>query len=162
MDITDEDLQTIMEEDQGDEHLPLPTESWNAPLPILYDDVQSRVKSAAEWMKSKKAINIDQESVVERYLQLTNVLLGLQLWGDDIAVQGESALGTIEKDSTGFKILAPRLRTCFQEMLTILVDGELFTESAAPVVPSSWPLMIPAHKPRRNEGLTHSLPQNQR
>lgn len=133
MSITDEELQTIMEEDQSHEQLPLPTESWNEPLPILYDDVYWRVKSAAEWMKRKKAIDIDHESIFERYLQLTNVLLGLRLWGDDIVVQGESALGTIEKDSTGFEILAPRLRTCFQEMLAILVDGKLFTESVSPV-----------------------------
>jgi hypothetical protein len=84
-------------------------------------------------MKKKKAIDIDYKSIVERYLQLTNILLGLQLWGDDITVQGESALRTIEEDSTGFQILAPRLRTCFQEILIILIDGELFTESVAPV-----------------------------
>jgi hypothetical protein len=149
MGITDEELQTIMEEDQGHERLPLPTESWNAPLPILYDDVQGRLKSAAERMKSKKTIETDYESITERYLRLANVLLGLQLWGDDIAVQGESALGTIEKDSMGFEILAPRLRTCFQEILTILVNDELFTESVTPVVPSSCPLVISAHKPRR-------------
>jgi len=131
MGITDEELQTIM--DQSHEQQPLPTESWNAPLPILYDDVQWRVKLAAEWMKEKKTIDNNHESIVERYLQLTNVLLGLRLWGDDIVVQGESARGTIEKDSTGFEILAPRLRTCFQEMLTILADVELFTESVAPV-----------------------------
>lgn len=133
MGITEEELRAMMEEDRSQEHqqLPLPTESWNAPLPILYDDVQCRVKSAAEWMKKKKATGIDHERFVERYLQLTNVLLGLRLWGDDIVVQGESALGTIENDSTGFEILAPRLRTCFQEMLIILVDSDLFTESVA-------------------------------
>ena len=158
MDLTDEELQTIMEEDQNHEQLRLPTVSWNAPLPILYEDVQFRVESATEWMKRKKANSIDHETIVERYLQLTNIQLGLRLWGDDIVVQGESALGTIEKDSTGFEILAPRLQVCFQEMLTILIDGELFTESVAPVSHHG----LSAHKPWRNEGLTHSSPQNQR
>lgn len=134
MDIADEELFAIIMEEADESYEPMPPiESWDGPLLALFEDVQAQVKLVADKMKNGESL--DREADAERYIRLNHIFLGLQHWSDDIKVKDESPLGAIESDTTGFEVLASRLRTCFQEMLAILLNDELLTESVASSMP---------------------------
>ena len=132
MDLTEglEQLRIVADDEPTDRDEQLPAGWWNGPLSLLdlLQHVQRRLDHVADQMKARATANEADDSILERYLQLNRVQLGLRLWTDDILVQHKNPLEYIENDANGLEVLVPRLRRYFQEMLSTL-DDELFPES---------------------------------
>ncbi|KAI0108976.1 hypothetical protein GGR51DRAFT_116502 [Nemania sp. FL0031] len=95
------------------------TTECDEPLLDLAKAVQGLVSEALQKMKKHTS---DGTAELELYYRLNEVLLGLEYWNDEIVVEGENALTTIEKDKSGFAVIVKKLRGHFNEMKSILAQ----------------------------------------
>ena len=101
-------------------------ESESASLDKLFDEAVHSVKDALDQMKpAVKKANITA------YLRLNKLLLGLQLWGDDIRVEKKTPLATVAK-APGFESVASRVRGILSDISE--VSPSLRERDPAPIL----------------------------
>jgi hypothetical protein len=96
----------------------------DAPLDELFRMLETQFVAKLEEMK--KAVT---EKEIDNYLQLNNILLGFQHWSDDISVEKQTPLSTVEDNGSVLSFIGPAIRLQLSKAIRILEETEFMSLS---------------------------------